>query len=170
MARPLFYLLLAATLANSPGARTKPDSRPTSAADRLAGKSAAPWTSLGATACATYFTPELKAALLPSPGTAKTRSAKSCTVDATGGNIQLSLASESLASFNAGVKFLPDTVPLPGIGDRAVRDAVGITAYKAPDRVCTIQLIANNGFFKQSGGQLGQTLGAVCNKLFAANP
>jgi hypothetical protein len=170
MARPLFYLMLAAMLTNSPGPFGNVDSSQSAAPRSSAAGSGVPWTSLGATACAKYFTPEVTAALLPGPGTPKTRSAKSCTVDATGGNIQLSLASENLASFNAGAKFLPDTVPLPGVGDRALRDAVGIVAYKAPDRVCTIQLVGNEGFFKQSGAQLGRTLGAVCNKLFAANP
>ena len=170
MARPLLYLVLAATLANSPGACEKSASSQSAAAGSSAGGSGGDWTSLGATACAKYFTPEVNAALLPGPGTPKTRSATSCTVDTNGGNIQLSLSSENIASFNAGATFLPDTVPLPGVGDRALQDAVGIVAYKAPDKVCTIELVGNEGFFKQSGGQLGQTLGAVCNKLFAANP
>ncbi|HEY7896324.1 MAG TPA: hypothetical protein VIC24_15590 [Gemmatimonadaceae bacterium] len=169
MSRSLLYLMLAATLANSPGACDK-SAASQSAAGSSAGGSGGDWTSLGATACAKYFTPEINAALLPGPGTPKTRSAKSCTVGTAGGNIQLSLASENLASFNAGAQYLPDTVPLPGVGDRALQDAVGITAYKAPDRVCTIELVANEGFFKQSGAQLGQTLGGVCNKLFATNP
>jgi len=170
MIRPLLYLVLAAAIANSPGACEKSGTSQSAAAGSSAASSGGEWTSLGATACAKYFTPEINAALLPGPGTPKTRSAKSCTVEAAGGNIQLSLASENMASFNAGAKFLPDTVPLPGVGDRALQDAVGITAYKAPDRVCTIMLVGNDGFFKQSGAQLGQTLGAVCNKLFATNP
>ena len=153
MVRPLFYLALAVTLTNSPGA-----------AGRRAGGD---WTSLGATACAKFFTREVNAALLPGPGTPKTRSATSCTVGANGGSIQLSLSSDNLQSFNAGVKFLPDTVALPGVGDRALQFADGIEAYKAPNRVCTIMLVGNDGFFKQSGAQLGKTLGTVCNKLFA---
>ena len=170
MARPLFYLVLAAMLGNAAAARPKSAARQSAAALSSGGNADADWTSLGATACAKYFTPNILAALLPGPGTPKTRSAKSCTVEANGGNIQLSLASESIASFNAGVKFLPDTMPLRGVGDRAVQDAVGITAYKRPNRVCTINLVGNGGFFKQSGPQLGRTLGAVCNALFAANP
>ncbi|HEX6807637.1 MAG TPA: hypothetical protein VF118_06590 [Gemmatimonadaceae bacterium] len=170
MVRPLFYLMLAATLANSPGACENSGSSQLAAGDPSAGASGGDWTSLGATACAKYFSPEILAALLPGPGAPKTRSATSCTVEVNGGNIQLSLSSENVASFNAGAKFLPDTVPLPGVGDRALQDAVGITAYKAPDRVCTIMLVGNEGFFKQSGAQLGKTLGAVCNKLFAAKP
>ena len=170
MARPLLYLVLAATLANSPGACEKSAASQSAAAGSSAGGSGGDWTSLGATACAKYFTPEVNAALLTGPGTPMTRSATSCTVEAAGGNIQLSLASENIASFNAGVKYLPDTVALPGVGDRALQDAVGITAYKAPDRVCTILLAGDDGYFKQSGPQLGQTLGGVCNKLFATNP
>ncbi len=169
MTRPLLYLMLAATLANSPGACDK-SAASQSAAGSSAGGSGGDWTSLGATACARYFTPEINAALLPGPGTPKTRSATSCTVGTAGGNIQLSLSADNLASFNAGAQYLPDTVPLPGVGDRALQDAVGIKAYKAPNRVCTIELVGNEGFFKQSGAQLGQTLGGVCNKLFAANP
>jgi hypothetical protein len=170
MTRPLFYLVIAVTLANSPGACRDSGSSQSAASGSSAGESAGDWTSLGATACATYFTPEVNAALLPGPGTPKTRSAKSCTVEAVGGNIQLSLSSENIASFNAGATYLPDTVALPGVGDRALQDAVGIVAFKAPNRVCTIMLVGNEGFFKQSGPQLGQTLGAVCNKLFAAKP
>jgi len=170
MARPLFYLMLAAMLANSPGACGESASSQSAAASSSVGGSAGDWTSLGARACAKYFTPDVNAALLPGPGTPKTRSAKSCTVETPGGNIQLSLNSENLASFNAGAAYLPDTVPLPGVGDRALQYAVGITAYKAPNRVCTILLVGNDGFFKQSGAQLSHTLGAVCNKLFAANP
>lgn len=166
----MLYLALAATLANSPGGCEKSASSQSAAAGSSAGGSGGAWTSLGATACAKYFTPEVNAALLPGPSTSKTRSATSCTVGTTGGNIQLSLSSDNLASFNAGAKFLPDTVPLPGVGDRALQDAIGIVAYKAPDRVCTIELLGNIGFFKQSGAQLGQTLGAECNKLFATNP
>jgi len=170
MARPLLYLMLAATLTNSPGACDKSASSQSAAAGSSAGGSGGAWTSLGATACAKYFTPDVNAALMTGPGTPKTRNATSCTVEAAGGSIQLSLISENVASFNAGVNFLPDTVPLPGVGDRALQDAVGITAYKAPDRVCTFVLVADEGYFKQSGAQLGQTLGAVCNKLFATNP
>lgn len=170
MIRALFYLMLAATLANSPGVRSKSAlSQSAAAAPSVAG-SGGSWTSLGATACAKYFTPEVNAALLPGPGTTKTRSATSCTVGTPGGSIQLSLSAENVASFNAGASFLPDTVPLSHVGDRALQYAGGIAAWKAPDRACSIQLVGNDGFFKQSGPQLGQTLGAVCNKLFAANP
>jgi len=170
MARAVFYLLLAATLANSPGAVDKSDSSQSAAADPSAGGSGSEWKNLGATACAKYFTPAVNAALLPGPGTPKTRNATSCTVETPGGSIQLSLASEKVASFNAGAHFLPDTVALPGVGDRALQYAGGIAAWKAPDRACTILLVGNDGFFKQSGAQLGKTLGAVCNKLFATNP
>lgn len=170
MTRALFYLMLAATLANSPGACDKSGSSQAAAADPSAGGSGGEWKNLGATACAKYFTPEVNAALLPGPGTPKTHNATSCTVETPGGNIQLSLNSETVASFNAGAQYLPDTVALPGVGDRALQYTLGITAYKAPDRVCTFLLVGNDGFFKQSGAQLGQTLGAVCNKLFATNP
>ena len=170
MARAAFYLMLGATLANAPGSCDKSGSSESAAAAPSAGGSGGEWKNLGAGACAKYFTPEVNATLLPGPGTPKTRNATSCTVDTPGGSIQLSLASESVAGFNAGANFLPDTVALPGVGDRALQDAVGIVAWKAPDRACTIMLVGNDGFFKQSGAQLGQTLGAVCNKLFATNP
>ncbi|HEX5180570.1 MAG TPA: hypothetical protein VFW04_14630 [Gemmatimonadaceae bacterium] len=170
MTRAALYLMLAATLANSPGTCEKSASSQSAAADPSAGGSGGDWTRLGAGACAKYFTPEVNAALLPGPGTPKTRNATSCTVEAADGSIQLSLSSDNIASFNAGVKFLPDTLALPGVGDRALQYTGGITAYKAPNRVCTFLLVANEGYFKQSGARLGQTLGAVCNKLFATNP
>lgn len=169
MARAVLYLMLAATLANSPGTCEKSASSQSAAAEPSAGGSGGDWTGLGAGACAKYFTPEVNAALLPGPGTPKTRNATSCTVEAAGGSIQLSLSSDNIASFNSGVKFLPDTVALPGVGDRALQYTGGIKAYKAPNRVCTFLLVADDGYFKQSGAQLGQTLGAVCNKLFATN-
>ena len=168
MARPLFYLMLAATLATSPGICGKSESSQSAVVGSGAEGSGGDWTSLGATACAKYFTPEVNAALLPVPGTPKTRNATSCIVEAGEGRIQLSLNSENLESFNAGATYLPDTVPVPGVGDRALQYTVGITAYKAPNRVCTFLLVANEGYFKQSGAQLSKTLGAVCNKLFAA--
>lgn len=169
MVRPLFYLMLAATLVHPPGACEKSGSSQSASAGSAGGSGSA-WTSLGATACAKYFTPDVNASLLPGPGMPKTRNATSCTVETPGGNIQLSLHSENLASFNAGAGFLPDTVALAGVGDRALRYTLGITAFKAPNRVCTFLLVGNDGFFKQSGAQLSQTLGAVCNKLFATNP
>ena len=58
---------------------------------------------------------------------------------------------------------------LAGVGDRAVQYTLGITAYKAPNRVCTFLLVGDDGYFKQSGSQLGKTLGAACNRLFATN-
>ncbi|HKV51053.1 MAG TPA: hypothetical protein VJO52_07635 [Gemmatimonadaceae bacterium] len=170
MTRVALYLMLAATLANSPGGCDKSGSNESAAAEPGAGGSGGDWTSLGATACAKYFTPEVNAALMTGPGVPKTRNATSCTVEAAGGSIQLSLTSDNIASFNAGVTFLPDTVALPGVGDRALQYTGGIKAYKAPNRVCTFLLVADEGYFKQSGVQLGQTLGAVCNKLFATNP
>ncbi|HKT07873.1 MAG TPA: hypothetical protein VJR24_08260 [Gemmatimonadaceae bacterium] len=170
MSRAVFYLMLAATLANSPGTCEKSDSTQSAAAEPSAGGSGGEWKNLGATACAKYFTPKVNAALMTNPGVPKTRNATSCTVEAAGGNIQLSLSAENITSFNAGVQFLPDTVALPGVGDRAVQYTDGITAYKAPNRVCTFLLVGNDGYFKQSGAQLGHTLGAVCNKLFATNP
>ena len=107
MTPAVFYLMLAATLANSPGAVDKSGASQSPAADPSAGGSGGEWKNLGATACAKYFTPQVNAALLPGPGTPKTRNATSCTVETPGGSIQLSLASEKVASFNAGAQFLP---------------------------------------------------------------
>jgi len=84
MTRAVFYLILAATLANSPGAWDKSDSSQSAAVGPSAGGSGGGWKNLAATARAKFFTPEVSA--LPGPGTPKTRTATSCTVETPGGS------------------------------------------------------------------------------------
>ena len=95
MARAVLYLLLAATLANSPGGWDKSGASQSPAADPSAGGSGGEWKNLGATACAKYFTPEVNAALLPGPGTPKTQTATSCTVEPPGGSQTVTFRSYS---------------------------------------------------------------------------
>lgn len=171
MTRSLLYLAIAATLANAPGSCAKSGSSQSAVA--TGGGSAGSggtWTSLGATACAKFLTPDVTSALLSSPGTAKTLSAQACSLETDGGNIGITLIADGAAGFDAFTKTLADPHPLAGVGDKAVQSMIGIAAFKAPSKVCTIDAVGAPGFVKQSGEQLGQTLGAVCNKLFAAAP
>jgi hypothetical protein len=172
MTRSLLYLAIAATLANAPGSCAKSGSNQSAAA--TGGGSAASggnWTSLGATACAKYFTPDLTGALLANPpGTAKTLSPQACALHTDGGDISITLIADGAAGFDAFSKNLVDPRPLAGVGDKALQSMIGIAAFKAPAMVCTIDAVGAPGFVKQSGEQLGHTLGAVCNKLFAATP
>jgi hypothetical protein len=57
-------------------------------------------------------------------------------------------------------------VPLPGVGDKAVRSATGVEAVKGNDRMCGIDVMPPFGN-KLSGDALAQKLGEICNKLFA---
>ncbi|HTL97055.1 MAG TPA: hypothetical protein VL157_16025 [Gemmatimonadaceae bacterium] len=170
MTRSIAYLAIAAALANAPGRCSHAGSGSTGSAG-TSGASTGNWTSLGATACATYFTPDVTKNLLANPpGTPKTLSAQACSLETSGGNISVTLISDNVAGFDAFSKNLVDPQPLAGVGDKALQHMTGIAAYKAPDRVCTIDAVGAPGFVKPSGEALGQALGAVCNKLFAANP
>ena len=60
-----------------------------------AGGSGGEWKNLGATARAKYFTPEVSAALLPGPGTPRTQTATSCTVEPPGGSQTVTFRSYS---------------------------------------------------------------------------
>lgn len=170
MTRCFAYLAVAAALANAPS-RCSHDG---SASTAIAGSSAAAtgnWTSLGGTACATYLTPDVAKNLLADPpGTPKTLSPQACSLETSGGNISVTLIADNAAGFDAFSKNLVDPHPLSGVGDKALQHMIGIAAFKAPSRVCTIDAVGAPGFVKLSGDALGQALGAVCNKLFAANP
>lgn len=170
MTRCFAYLAIAAALANAPGHCSHDSSASTGNAG-TSGASTGNWTSLGATACATYFTPDVARNLLAQPpGTPKTLSAQSCSLETSSGNISVTLIADDAAGFDAFSKNLVDPHPLTGVGDKALQHMIGIAAFKAPSRVCTIDAVGAPGFVKLSGAALGQALGAVCNKLFAANP
>jgi hypothetical protein len=170
MPRCIAYLAIAAALANAPGHCSHDDSASTGSA-ASSGVSSGNWTSLGATACAKYFTPDVTGSLLAAPhGTPKTLSPQACSFDTGGGNISITLIADNATGFDAFSKNLVDPHPLAGVGDKALRHMTGIAAYKAPSRVCTIDAVGAPGFTKLSGDALGLALGAVCNKLFAANP
>ena len=114
--------------------------------------------------------PDVTNALLTSPGTAKTLSPQACSLRTETGNISITLIADGAAGFDAFSKNLADPHPLAGVGDTALQGMIGIAAFKAPSMVCTIDALGAPGFLKPSGEQLGQTLGAVCNTLFAATP
>lgn len=169
MTRSIAYLAIAAALANAPGHCGHGDSPSTARVSSDA--STGNWTSLGATACATYFTPDVTGPLLADPhGTPKTLSAQSCSYHTAGGNISVTLIADNATGFDAFSRNLVDPHPLDGVGDKALQHMTGIAAFKAPSRVCTIDAVGAPGFTKLSGAALGQALGAVCNTLFAANP
>lgn len=170
MTRCIAYLAIAAAFATAPG-RCSHDGSGSAGRVGTSGASTGDWTSLGATACATYFTPDVAKNLLADPpGTPKTLSTQSCSLDTSGGNISVTLIADNAAGFDAFSKNLVDPHPLTGVGDKALQHMIGIAAFKAPSRVCTIDAVGTPGFVKLSGDALGQALGAVCNKLFAANP
>ena len=170
MTRCIAYLAVAAALANAPG-RCSHDDRASTGSASSSSTSTGNWTSLGATACATYFTADVTRNLLADPpGTPKTLSAQSCSLHTDGGNISVTLIADNAAGFDAFSKNLVDPHPLTGVGDKALQHMIGIAAFKAPSQVCTIDAVGAPGFVKLSGDALGQVLGAVCNKLFAANP
>lgn len=172
MTRSPVYFAIALTLANAPGHCAKSGANQSaSSAGGSSGSSGATWSSLGATACAKYLTPDVTGALLTDPpGPAKTLSRQACALDGAGGNISITLIDDGAAGFDAFSKNLVDAHPISGIGDKALQHATGIAAFKTPSKVCTIDAGGAPGFLKQSGEQLGQSLGAVCNKLFAATP
>src|SRR6185437_8673730 len=110
MTRSLLYLAIAATLANAPGSCAKSGSNQSAAA--TGGGSAASggdWTSLGATACAKYFTPDL-----------------TCALHTDGGDISITLIADGAAGFDAFSKNLVDPRPLAGVGDKALQSMIGI--------------------------------------------
>lgn len=170
MTRYIACLAITAALANAPGRCSHDHSASTGSAGS-SNASTANWTSLGATACAKYLTPDVTGPLLTDPhGTPKTLSAQSCSFNTSGGNLSITLIADDAAGFDAFSKNLVDPHPLAGVGDKALQHMIGIAAFKAPSRVCTIDAVGAPGFTKLSDAALGQALGAVCNKLFAANP
>jgi hypothetical protein len=169
MTRSLMYLAMVATLTNAPGTCSTSDSGNSAAPAQ--GSSGGDWASLGATACAKYFPPDVAGALLSEPpGTPKTLSRQACSLHADGGTITLMLMADGPAVFDAFVQHVSDPRPLPGVGDKAVQHRIGIVAFKAPSRLCKIDAVGAPGFLRQSAPQLAQSLGAVCNQLFAATP
>jgi len=126
------------------------------------------WTANGATACDRYLTPAVVAEILKNPaGHGKPTSAWSCAYETSDyGNINITLMAVGAAGLDAHLKYLADPTPLAGVGDKAVRTAIGIEAVKGANRMCSIDAMPPFAM-KVSGEALAQKLGAICNQLFA---
>jgi len=128
----------------------------------------APWIANGATACDTYLTSAVVAEILKNPsGHAKKLSPQACAYETTDfANISITLIPGGTASLDRHMQYLPDPVPLAGVGDKAVRTMLGVEAAKGADRMCSIDVTPPFAT-KTSGEPLAQKLGAICNQLFA---
>lgn len=76
----------------------------------------------------------------------------------------------SLADWNGVItRNFSGAVPVPGVGDRAVRtkDGTTVRAYKNGGRDCNVRLIPLGDVPKLSPDALGKKLGTICNQLFA---
>lgn len=126
------------------------------------------WTANGATACDKYLNPDFIGAIFKNPaGHSKKLSAQACSYEtADFASISITLIAAGPAAFQAHQQYLTDPVPLPGVGDKAVRTATGIEAIKGNSRMCDIDVMPPFGNRLQ-GEALAQKVGEVCNKLFA---
>jgi hypothetical protein len=126
------------------------------------------WIANGASACDTYLTPAVVAEILKDPaGQSKTLSPQSCSYKTRDfASISITLMGAGTTGLDAHMKYLTDPVPLAGVGDKAVRTAIGIEAAKGANRMCSIDVMPPFAA-KTSGEALAQKLGAICNRLFA---
>jgi hypothetical protein len=128
----------------------------------------APWIANGATACDTYLTAAVVADILKNPsGHTKKLSPQACAYETTDfANISITLIPGGTNSLDRHLQYLPDPVPLAGVGDKAVRTMLGVEAAKGADRMCSIDVTPPFAA-TTSGEALAQKLGAICNQLFA---
>ncbi|MGC1423953.1 MAG: hypothetical protein WA815_16480 [Terracidiphilus sp.] len=122
------------------------------------------WIDNGATACEKYLTPDVVSAILRNPAAGPQRlNANSCHV----GPIYINLSVVDIDVFRAEVPHIFGAHPISGIGDGAFWNEAGaLSAAKGHDRGCDISVI-DPGAPKIHNAELGQRLGAICNKLFA---
>jgi len=128
----------------------------------------APWIANGATACDTYLTSAVVGEILKNPsGHTKKLSPQACAYETTDfASISITLIPGGTSSLDRHMQYLPEPVPLAGVGDKAVRTMLGIEAAKGADRMCSIDVTPPFAT-KTSGEPLAQKLGAICNQLFA---
>lgn len=126
------------------------------------------WIANGATACDTYLTPAVVAGILKKPaGHTKKLSPQACAYETSDfASISITLMPGGTNGLDMHMKYLVDPVPLPGVGDKAVRTMIGIEAAKGTDRMCSIDVMPPFAT-TASGEPLAQKLGAICNQLFA---
>ena len=156
--------IAACTQESSPSA----DGGKTMATSTAASATSGNWTANGATACDKFLTPDVVGAIFKNPaGQSKSSGGVGCRFETPDfASIAITLTSGGPAVFDAHQKYLTDPVPLPGVGDKAVRSATGIEAVKGNDRMCGIDVMPPFGN-KLSGEALAQKVGEVCNQLFA---
>ena len=159
---------LGATAACSPPASQDPvGANPDTANTSTGNHAGANWDTHGSTACAEYITPDFAGQIFDNAaGENRKDSAASCSFhSAVGSNIYIALIIAGAATFDADPN-AQGAAPVSGIGDKAVRTATGIEAYKAHHGICQIDVTPPLGL-KLDGEALAQKLGDVCNKLFA---
>lgn len=122
------------------------------------------WVDNGATACEKYLTPDVVATILRNPGGKPQRlDAHSCHV----GPIYIALTVADIDVFRLEVPRIVGAHPISGFGDDAYWNGAGaFSAVKGHGRGCDISVI-DPGAPKIHNAELGQKLGAICNKLFA---
>jgi hypothetical protein len=122
------------------------------------------WTNNGATACQKLLTPDVLASILRNPaGQPRRLDSNSCNV----GPIYISLKVADIDVFRQEIPRIFGAHPISGFGDGAYWNEAGaFSAVKGHDRGCDISVI-DPGAPKIRNAELGQKLGAICNKLFA---
>jgi hypothetical protein len=122
------------------------------------------WTANGAGACEKYLTPDMEAAILATPAEAPQRlDANSCHA----GVIYITLKVADIDAFRVELPLIAGVHRMAGVGDGAYWNEAGaVSAVKGHDRGCDISVIAPQ-LAKIHNAELGQKLGAICNKLFA---
>lgn len=168
-----FWVASAAWMVGAVCACSKPDppgpshGNPMPVGTVATSRSAGTWTSHGSSACQQFITPEFANELFENANGKSSRlSDWSCSFDTPDGkSINLVLIDASAGTFDADPNVQRAT-PIGGIGEKAVRTAAGVEAYKAQRGICQIDVMPPFGL-KLKGEALTQKLGELCNKLFA---
>ena len=160
--------LPATTAACSPLAPHDPagrDSRASSASK--IGSDSVSWSSHGSTACQQYLNPDLVGQIFEKPaGQSKQLGNGWCSFDTPSfKGIDIVLIHVGASAFDTDPN-TQDATPISGVGDKAVRTASGIEAYKMHRGICQID-VTPLFTAKLKGAALAQKLGKVCNQLFA---
>ncbi|MEO7051624.1 MAG: hypothetical protein ABI128_08155 [Rhodanobacter sp.] len=160
--------MLGTTCACSSSAPSGPaDGKPKPVGSGAASRNTGTWTSHGSSACQEFITPEFASQLFDNAnGTSSRLSDWSCSFDTPDGkSINVVLIDASAGTFDSDPN-VQGATPAHGIGDKAVRTASGVEAYKAQRGICQIDVMPPFGLKLQSE-QLTNKLGELCNKLFA---
>jgi hypothetical protein len=122
------------------------------------------WTMNGATACETYLTPDVMAAIVAAPAS---RAVKDDATSCHSGSIYISLKVANVAKFKQQLPRVAMANPMTGVGDAAYWNQAGaVSAVKAPDRGCDVSVMGAAYTARIKDEALGLKLGEICNKLF----